>query len=145
MAMLYLFGPLHWSEFRCFMGACLSVEINTWLLIMRRILFKNSQSLTTQFNQSLRTAVSVSFYISWIVIRCLVYPVVMYQYVKLAQAAFAETNQWFHWPMIVMPVHFALCILNIKWTYDLFRPMVKNWLVGGHNNKSTTTTVASGL
>ena len=103
------------------MGACLSVEINTWFLILRRVVYKRKIAL-------LSDTVSACFYLSWIVIRCFVYPAIMVTFVRLAIQVVGETNQLWHWPMIFIPVHFVLCVLNLKWSYDLFMPIIKTWL-----------------
>lgn len=116
------------------MGACLSVEINTWFLIMRRVVYKRKIRLLSE-------AVSASFYLSWIAIRIYVYPAIMYTFVQLAIEAVRETNQLWHWPMIFMPVHFVLCLLNLKWSYDLFMPIFKSWVA----KDAAAPTVSSGL
>jgi hypothetical protein len=30
--------------------------------------------------------------------------------------------------MVFIPVHFFLCLLNLKWSYDLFEPVVRKWI-----------------
>ena len=124
VAMAYMIAPVYLPEFRFFMGACLSVEINTWFLILRRVIFKypNLPFVLTE-------SVSVAFYVSWIAIRCFVYPYVLYDFLRRSYDAILETHR-LHWPMICIPVHFFLCVLNFKWTYDLFSPMVKKWMGG---------------
>lgn len=130
----YLFGPIFFPKYRWFMGACLSVEINTWFLILRRVVYKRKITLLTE-------TVSACFYISWIVIRCFIYPAIMVTFVQLAVRAVRETNQLWHWPMIFIPVHFVLCVLNLKWSYDLFMPIIKTWFV----QDAAAPTVANGL
>jgi len=135
-AMIYMFAPIIFPEFRCFMGALLSVEINTWTLIFRRILYKNRENISPW----LMSLVSCSFYATWIIIRCMIYPAVMFEFLRLAYEAIVETGQLFHWPMVFIPVHFSLCVLNIKWTIDLFTPIFKKFF-----GKTTETSIASGL
>lgn len=129
IAMAYLSGPVLWPEYRWFMGACLSVEINTWFLIMRRVLFKQNA------HEFWRQTVGLCFYISWIVIRIFVYPAIFAMFCVMARERIIETGRLWHWPMIFMPVHLFLCILNLKWSYDLFVPMLR----------TKTTKIASGL
>ena len=121
------------------MGALLSVEINTWFLIMRRILHKSRGS--GQQSPVLVKLVSICFYVSWIVIRVFLYPAIMVQYLLYAHEAIVETGRYFHTPMVCIPVHFALCVLNIKWTYDLFKPIVKEWV----SPSGKSSAVSSGL
>jgi hypothetical protein len=106
------------------MGACLSVEINTWFLILRRALYKRKNHI----HPIITELVSISFYVSWIAIRVFLYPMIMYIFLQMAYDKVMETGILFHWPMIFMPVHFFLCVLNLKWTYDLFLPIFTRYL-----------------
>jgi len=130
-------GPIIWPEYRWFMGALLSVEINTWFLILRRVLFKSRDRLhpiVTEF-------VSYSFYISWIAIRCFVYPAILYDFLRRAEIKITESGRFFHWELLFFPMQITLCILNLKWTYDLFKPIVLRWV----SKDAAGPTVASGL
>jgi TLC domain len=124
VAIAYLSGPVLWPEYRWFMGACLSVEINTWFLILRRVLFKRKAAAHWQ------SLVAGGFYFSWILLRVILFPLIMYLFCFMARDRIVETGVWFHWPMIFMPVHFFLCVLNLKWTYDLFLPPIKQFWEG---------------
>lgn len=125
LAMIYLLGPIAFPEYRWFMGSILSVEVNTWFLICRRVVYKASGKPITPFFPQF---ISAMFYITWIWIRCIVYPGVLFQFLGMAKEAIEETGIFWHMPMIFIPPHFALCMLNLKWTYDLFRPIVKRWM-----------------
>lgn len=138
VAMAYLCGPMIWPEFRWFMGACLSVEVNTWFLIVRRVLYKRKDRI----HPAILEFVSLSFYMSWIAIRIFLYPTIMYIFVNMYFDAVARTGVWFHWPMIFMPVHFFLCLLNLKWSYDLFQPLITTWL---SRSKEQEVGLSSGL
>lgn len=105
------------------MGACLSVEINTWFLIARRVAYKRSDTVS----ELLTELISICFYASWILIRCIVYPGILLVFLKMANDAIVETGTCLHWPIIFLPVHGFLCVLNLIWTYDLFKPIVKRW------------------
>lgn len=130
----YMFAPIFWPEYRWFMGALLSVEINTWFLILRRVVYKRKIAM-------LSDAVAFSFYLSWIVIRCYIYPAILVHFLYLATITIRATGQFWHWPMIFIPVHFVLVVLNLKWSYDLFYPIVKAWIV----SDADKPTVANGL
>ena len=116
------------------MGACLSVEINTFFLILRRVVYKRKLVLLTE-------TVTACFYLSWILIRCFIYPAIMVTFVKLAIGVVRETNQLWHWPMMFIPVHFVLCVLNLKWSYDLFMPIIRTWFA----KDAAPPTVSNGL
>ena len=117
------------------MGACLSVEINTWFLIMRRVVYKR------QLPTFCIDLVGACFYTSWIIIRCVIFPAILYTFLSMAYEAILETGIWFHWPMVFIPVHFALCVMNLKWSYDLFEPIIRRWI----QNDAPAVTVATGL
>ena len=136
--MLYLLAPWYFPEYRWFMGAMLSVEINSWFLICRRVVYSNN---STAVHPHLATAVSAMFYLTWIVIRCILYPYFLVVFVKMAEKRVGETGVYFHKEMIFIVVHAALCALNLKWTYDLFTPIIKRWM--GSGPKSLT--VQNGL
>lgn len=127
--MLYLIAPVFYPEYRWFMGSLLSVEINTWFLILRRIVFKTSS--VRPVSPWIGITVSAMFYLTWILIRCIIYPHVLYTFLCLAVERIQETGRFFHFPMIFIPTHTALCLLNLKWTYDLFEPIVKRWFGNG--------------
>jgi hypothetical protein len=129
--MLYLFAPVCFPEYRWFMGSILSVEVNTWFLIARRLDYKSNGS--GKFAFLITESISAMFYLTWIVTRCIIYPMVLLQFFQLCQDKIQETGTYFHLAMIFIPFHFALCLLNLKWTYDLFKPLVNRWLgVGPH-------------
>lgn len=120
------------------MGAVLSVEINTWFLIMRRLVHKKEP-----VNPIASKTVNAFFYATWIWIRCIIYPGILINFLQLARDKIQETGTYWHLPMIFIPVHFVLCVLNLKWTYDLFTPIIKRWLgTGGTQGK---TRIQSGL
>lgn len=121
------------------MGACLTVEVNTWFLILRRVLYKRRDSIQLPYLQDL---VAASFYISWIAVRCVIYPAILFVFLHMARAKVLETNVFWHWPMVFIPVHFFLCVLNLKWSYDLFQPMVHKWLF---KNMDEAAGISSGL
>ncbi|GKY99351.1 hypothetical protein MPSEU_000890200 [Mayamaea pseudoterrestris] len=139
VAIAYLSAPLHWSEFRWFMGACLTVEVNTWFLILRRVLYKRRESIQSPL---LQEVVSAFFYTSWIIVRCFIYPAILFVFLQMAHLKVLETNVLWHWPMLFIPVHFFLCILNLKWSYDLFQPMVQKWLA---KDADGAAAISSGL
>ena len=119
-------APMMWPQYRWFMGACLTVEINTWFLIARRWCFRKSVPGWA------KRAVSWSFYVSWVAIRCGVYPTILYIFLTMVDTAYTETGTILHWPIVFLPIHCVLCVLNIKWTYDLFRPIAKKLLSGSN-------------
>jgi hypothetical protein len=69
------------SEFQWVMGACMTVEANTWFLIARRVF--NKQAFPPWVIDlppfiSIRVKlISICFYSTWVLIRCIFYPYLM--------------------------------------------------------------------
>lgn len=127
VAGVLLFLPYFYPEYRWLTGIVLSVEINTWFLILRRVVYK-SATPENPVNPVVGFTVSALFYSSWIIIRCVVYPAVLMKAFSLAKEVIEETGTWMHLPIVFIPFHAMLCVLNIKWTYDLFTPIVRQWM-----------------
>jgi hypothetical protein len=138
VAIAYLSGPILYPEYRWLMGACLSVEINTWFLILRRVVYKRKEQ------PLLCEVVSAAFYLSWIVIRCFIYPALLFNMFHLYHKRLVDTHQLWHFPMIFIPIHFSLCLLNLKWSYDLFQPIVRKWVVADAQ-QGQPSKIANGL
>lgn len=137
--MVYLVGPVVYPMHRWFMGALLSVEINTWFLIARRVAFKYGEQRGKELPPLITKSISALFYISWVVIRCGVFPGVLIAFVKIGTEMYSREG--FVFQMIFVPIHAAFCALQLKWTYDLFKPIVTQWLGMGPNK----TGIANGL
>jgi hypothetical protein len=86
----------------------LLVEINTWFLIARR-----NTSQRSTFLQAM-------FYITWVALRMVLFPVVLVLFlgVYLAESAFMGT--YTHAGLLVLCLMVLLNALNAKWTWDLF-------------------------
>jgi Na+/H+-dicarboxylate symporter len=130
-------GPLFWPEYQCFVGSILSVEVNTFFLIARRVAFKTSSPVPPFVQQF----ISTMFYVTWVWIRCYVYPYMFVVFVYMAIERVETTNQYIHVEMVFIVAHAVLCLLNAKWTYDLFKPIFERWLGTGPK----TVTIQSGL
>lgn len=131
-AMLYLVAPVAYPYLRWLMGVILSVEINTWFLICRRVVYKNNGS--AKVAPIISYSVSALFYITWIAIRCFLYPRYMIIFLQMWVERYQETGKVWHIEVIFLPVHAALCALNLKWSYDLFTPIIKRWMGTGPKN-----------
>merc|ERR1712110_497458 len=71
LTLLYLGIPAFNPDTRYMMAVDLMFELNTWILIMRR------QPVARQ--GFFKPIISVSFYISWVVIRCIIYPYCIFE------------------------------------------------------------------
>lgn len=127
--------PLYFPEYRWFMGPVMSVEINTWFLIARRVLYKR------QMPTWVTDPINFSFYASWLFVRCFVYPALLWIFVKMADEGIRRTQSIMHIQLLFIPLHFIFVLLNLKWTYDLFTPIFKRWF----GTAETKSGVASGL
>ncbi|GAX22705.1 hypothetical protein FisN_4Hh183 [Fistulifera solaris] len=127
---LYILIPYLHSEFRWCMGACLSVELNTWFLIARRVLNKQGLSpwtISLSFLSIRVKLISIFFYTTWIGIRCILYPVLMMPfYQNWIQHSLKVGTKW-NLVMLCVPLHACFCLLNLKWSYDLLMSKVRYW------------------
>lgn len=113
------------------MGLNMSVEANTWFLIARRVFNKQgfppwTISLPSVFSIRIKL-ISIFFYITWFVIRLIVYPCVLIKlfdthetYTKIAKTPINAV-------LLAIVFQIALCTLNIKWTRDLIMAKVRFW------------------
>jgi hypothetical protein len=162
--LLYLIIPFVYPQDEWLMGACLTVEINTWLLIARRVFNKqgfgpwiihlNSLGVTTTTFTPIRIKViSILFYITWFSIRCYIYPQIMYILFTLWYADYKNSRvaggaAGGYFGSAVFNSHYCIClllqsifvILNFKWTFDLFASKVR-----AMRSKGGTTKIEKGL
>ena len=78
--MLYIMIPYFVPDYRWCMGACMIVEVNTWFLIARRVFNKQGFSpwiIDLSFVSIRVKLISICFYVTWISIRCFLYPILM--------------------------------------------------------------------
>lgn len=143
VAMIYLSAPIYYPRFRWLMGAILSVELNTWFLICRRLVYRSNYcpSGYAKVSPVITTTVSTLFYITWLAIRCYLYPKVLILFFYLWKEEIEIHGKYFFWELVFIPVHTVLCVLNLKWTYDLFNPIIKRWMGTGPK----ATVVQNGL
>lgn len=127
---LYILIPYHRPAYQWCMGACMIVEVNTWFLIARRVFNKQGFPpwiLNLSFVSIRVKLISILFYVTWIGIRCILYPYLLVEF----------TRAWMHhseqvgtkWNLIGLsvPLHAAFCLLNVRWTYDLLMSKVRYW------------------
>ena len=113
------------------MGACMIVEVNTWFLIARRVFNKQGFPPWTIVDFSFFSIrikfISVMFYISWIAIRCILYPslIVPFYYIWVNHSARVGTK--LNTVGLCMPLHTIFCLLNLKWTYELLMSKIRYW------------------
>lgn len=128
---LYMSVPLFYPETRFMMAACLSVEINTWFLIARRVFNKQGFPpwiLNLPPFVSLRIKlISICFYTTWILIRCIIYPAMFVDFFFRWQARSKLYGTRFNVWAFVIPMHSVFVILNLKWTYDLLNSKLRYW------------------
>ena len=79
------------------------------------------------------------FLASWIVTRCIIYPALMVVFVRYWWVVMVPPfERWVNFipprelpwiqylPIAYFPVHVYFVVMNLKWTRDLFTPIVKN-------------------
>ena len=130
--LVYLIIPyMHPEETGWLMGACLIVEINTWLLIARRVFNKQGFGpwvIDLSFFSIRVKLISIFFYVTWIGIRNILYPVIL----KLLWELYLENKETHSKVCIVgLVLHCIFCVLNYKWTFDLFMSKWRAFKIGG--------------
>lgn len=140
--LLYVIIPYQLPKLRFIMGVCMSVEFNTWFLIARRVFNKQGFSpwtLDIPYFISVRVKlISIFFYITWISIRCILYPYVLYllAFPLLASKSYSDEK---HAIKIAVFLQFVFCVLNAQWSLQLFNSKLRQWRRNGE------TKVDSGL
>ena len=113
------------------MGACLIVEINTWLLIARRVFNKQGFGpwvIDLSFFSIRVKLISIFFYVTWIGIRNILYPLLL----KLMWDLYLENKDTHSAECIIgLVLHCIFCVLNYKWTFDLFMSKWRSFKTGG--------------
>jgi len=128
---LYILIPYFNPDLQWCMGACMSVEINTWFLIARRVFNKQGFppwviGLPTGLSIRIKL-ISILFYITWISIRVILYPYLMYAFWLMWTVHSAKSGSRLNPLLIVQPLHFCFCLLNLKWTHDLLMSKIRYW------------------
>ncbi len=122
VTMLYLLVPYFRLENRWCMGACLSVEINTWFLIARRVFNKQGFPpwiIDLSFVSIRLKLISVCFYLTWFSIRVILYPLILVYLVKVYMKESIRRGKYLNIDLIPPILQSVFCILNLKWTMDL--------------------------
>jgi hypothetical protein len=128
VTLLYIMVPYYTLDLRWCMGACMSVEVNTWFLIARRVFNKAGFPpwiIDLSFVSIRIKLISICFYITWIGIRCILYPMIMVYIVERWRIESVKTGTYFNIELISPVLHSSFCILNFKWTYDLIMSKIR--------------------
>ena len=104
-------------------GFSMSVELNIWFLIARRVFNKQgfppwTIDLPHLFSLKVKF-ISIFFYITWVLTRCIIIP---YMVILLYQSYFIrveEVGSYFNVLLFAFLFHMISCFSNVKWTYDL--------------------------
>lgn len=126
LTITYLFLPFfHAQRIGWLMATNLSVEFNTWFLIVRRTHNKGHLepwAENVDFLTSLRLEiVTKMFYLSWFVIRCIIYPF-MVPLIVIAYTEYSAKVGWFNVLLVAPILQTCFVLLNAKWTKDLVCP-----------------------
>ena len=128
--LLYIYLPFREPQVRWVMGACMMVEINTWFLIARRV-FNRQNFPPTVIDLSCMSirvkVISLLFYVSWIGIRCILYPYLMPRVYDCWQQKSQHVGTPWNLVFLSVPLHALFCLLNLKWSYDLLMSKLRYW------------------
>lgn len=144
--LLYVTIPHTIPYLRWAMGVCMSVEINTWFLIARRVFNKQGfppWTIDLPYLFSVRVKlISICFYTTWIAARIFIFPYMLVIYYRMFY--YPDMFQ-FERPLSVAfisgvaTLHSIFVFLNIRWTVDLANSKIKQW------KRKEGTQVSSGL
>lgn len=141
--LLYILLPYYYIDCRWCMGCCMIVEVNTWFLIARRVFNKQGFPPWTIVNLksflSIRIKViSILFYITWIFIRVILYPLLLIPFYNIYIQYSIRYTTYYNLLFLCIPLHSIFCLLNLKWTYDLLMSKIRYWkrlrLLRNNNN-----------
>ncbi|KAF8072409.1 hypothetical protein HT031_000068 [Scenedesmus sp. PABB004] len=102
---LYMLIPYHYPRYEWCMSYCMLVEINTWLLIARRTLGGR--------------ALEAAFYASWVLLRNVFYPYLIWAFYKEWAAETAACGSPWNWILVTPVCQAFLTGLNYHWTLQL--------------------------
>lgn len=128
--LFYIYLPYHIPQCRWLMGACMIVELNTWFLIARRVFNRQNFPPTVigLHGMSIRVKViSILFYITWIGIRCILYPYLIPEVYNTWVDNTKRTGTTWNLLLWAVPLHMVFCLLNLKWSYDLLMSKIRYW------------------
>lgn len=107
------------------LGLCMSVEFQTSILITRRLLI----GATFPGAAALRAVVRVVFYMSWLSIRCMLYPWLAIVVFPPDYLADVEKHGTYFTVLLIEPILcLGLTLLNAQWSYELFTGLYKRRL-----------------
>jgi hypothetical protein len=110
VAALGWYTPMWKPPLAVYASACLLVEINTFFLIGRRVID----------NEVLKSVFKVCFHISWIALRVVMYPMVLYFFTIETINDVKTVGTVLSVYSLGLILLIALTILNMKWTYDIY-------------------------
>jgi len=124
-ALLYLSVPGFYPEYGWLAGVNLSVEVNTWLIIARRVFNKNGLVVWDVGGHCEIKIISILFYITWFLIRVILYPILLIYVIQAYIARCKEVGSIFNAMTLSPLLQTVFCMLNIQWTCDLFKSKMK--------------------
>jgi hypothetical protein len=127
---MYILIPYSMPDYRWCMGACMIVEVNTWFLIARRVFNKQGFPpwvLNLSFVSVRVKLISLFFYVTWIAIRCVLYPYLLVEFTRAWLEHSSKVGTRWNLILLSVPLHAAFCLLNLRWTYDLLMSKIRYW------------------
>lgn len=91
--------------------ACMLVEINTFFLIGRRVIGDN---------EMLKVLFKMCFHISWISLRIVMYPVLLYYFTLETLLEMTRVKNVLNVYALGIILLSSLTALNMKWSYDIY-------------------------
>lgn len=126
-ALLYMCLPYLYPEYAWAFGACMVVELNTWLMIARRM-FSHIARVAVPLSGSVLIVkpISIFFYVTWVLIRVIVYPGFLLVMIEAHLERWESVGSPLNVVAMALPFQAVLVVLNFKWSYDLVQSKLRN-------------------
>merc|ERR1712048_898285 len=109
----------------------MSVEVNTWLLIARRLFNKNGIGVWEMGESKFQVKlISIGFYATWIFIRLVVYPALFFAIWDGYLARSKVVGSYWHALLVAPILQIVFIVLNLKWSWDLLKSKFRSDDVG---------------
>ncbi len=116
VTLLVMSTPWIHTQFGWHLAVNILAEINTWFLTLRR---------NVQCDTLLHSLLQVGFYATWILIRLLLYPVLIFFYWTEFLRFSQYTNSYINALLLSFVMHIVVTIMSLHWTWEMISKMMR--------------------
>lgn len=103
--------PIIQPNLASWVALCFLVEFNTFFLIARR---------NVQEDSYLYHILTVCFHITWVILRLILYPLLVYHFFPIALSHSYDVGTFYNYYSLGLILVVTLTLLNLKWSYELY-------------------------